>query len=49
MSAELLAKAVALSKAGRQQEARELLVQVITADVHNETAWLWYAYLLPTH
>ena len=47
MSAELLAQAIALSQAGRQQEARELLVQVITADVHSEPAWLLYANALP--
>ena len=48
VSAELLEMAIALSQAGKQQEARELLVQVIAADVHNETAWLWYAQTVPT-
>ncbi len=47
MSAELLEQAIALSQAGRQQEACELLVQVIAADVHNEPAWLLYANALP--
>ncbi len=48
MSAELLEQAIALAQAGKQQEARELLVQVITADVHDEKAWLWYWSSLPT-
>jgi len=46
MSAELVEKAIALAQGGKHQEAGELLVQVITADVHNETAWLWYAFTL---
>lgn len=48
MSEQLLKQAMALSQAGRRQEACELLVQVIAADVHNEMAWLWYAHALPT-
>ena len=48
MSSDLLKQAKALSKAGELKEARELLVQVIAADVHNETAWLWYANSFPT-
>ena len=47
MSAELLEKAIVLAHAGRQQEACELLAQVIAADVHNEPAWLLYANALP--
>lgn len=47
MSAELLEQAIALAQAGKQKEARELLGQVITADVHDETAWLLYADALP--
>ncbi len=49
MSAELRGRAIALSQAGKQPEARELLVQVITADVHDEIAWVWYAHTLPTN
>jgi len=48
MTAELLEQVTALAQAGKQQEARELLVQMIAADVHNETAWLWYAQTLGT-
>ncbi len=48
MSADLLEQAIALSQAGKQQEACDLLVQVIAADVHDEMAWLWYAYTLAT-
>jgi len=48
MSEELLEKGMALAQAGKQKEACELLMQVIGADVHNETAWVWYAQTLPT-
>ena len=37
----LLQKGIALAKAGRHEEARELLLQVIDQDERNETAWLW--------
>jgi hypothetical protein len=37
----LLQQGIALAKAGRQEEARELLLQVIDQDERNETAWLW--------
>jgi hypothetical protein len=49
MSAEALRQAIALAKQGKTQEALELFAQIIRADVKNETAWLWYAYLLPTN
>ena len=49
MSEQLLEQAITLSKAGKQQEACELLVQVIATDVHNEMAWLWYARSLLTN
>ncbi len=37
----LLQQGIALAKAGRHEEARELLLQVIDQDERNETAWLW--------
>ncbi len=47
VSAESLEQAIGLSRAGRQKEACELLVQVIAADVHDEMAWLSYVSALP--
>ena len=43
MSSERLEQGIALSKAGKQAEARELFAQLIAADVHSELGWLWYA------
>ena len=37
----LLQQGIALAKAGRHEEAREMLLQVIDLDERNETAWLW--------
>ena len=37
----LLQQGIALAKAGRREEARALLLQVIDLDERNETAWLW--------
>ncbi len=37
----LLQQGIALAKAGRHEEAREMLLQVIDQDERNETAWLW--------
>jgi len=36
MTAALLERARGLAQAGKQKEARELLVQVIAADVHDK-------------
>ncbi len=41
-SAELIEKAIALAQAGKQREACELLVQVITADANGV-----FAYAMP--
>jgi len=38
---ELLQRGIALAKAGRHEEARDLLLQVIEQDERNESAWLW--------
>ncbi len=37
----LLQQGIALAKAGRRDEARNALLQVIEQDEMNETAWLW--------
>jgi tetratricopeptide (TPR) repeat protein len=37
----LLQQGIALAKAGRHEEARAMLLQVIDLDERNETAWLW--------
>ncbi len=39
--AELLRHGIAAAKAGRKQEARQLLFQVTELDEQNEQAWLW--------
>lgn len=42
MTAEsLLREGIAALKVGRRAEARNLLMQAIEQDEHNETAWLW--------
>jgi tetratricopeptide (TPR) repeat protein len=38
---ETLQRGIALARAGKRAEARELLMQVVEADEQNEQAWLW--------
>ncbi|MCS7260483.1 MAG: hypothetical protein NZ765_06840 [Anaerolineae bacterium] len=38
---ETLDQAIAALKAGKKAEARRLLESILTADRHNEQAWLW--------
>ena len=38
---ELLRRGIAAAKAGRQEEARRLLMQVVELDDHSEQGWLW--------
>jgi len=38
---ELLQQGIALAKAGRRAEARDILLKVIEQDEQNESAWLW--------
>ena len=38
---ELLQQGIALAKAGRREEARNILLQVVEQDERNESAWLW--------
>lgn len=47
MTGDLFKQAVTLARAGRKDEARSLFRQVLRANPHNETAWIWYADTLP--
>ncbi|MBN1137964.1 MAG: hypothetical protein JXM73_15345, partial [Anaerolineae bacterium] len=38
---ELLRQGIAAAKAGQNQQARDLLLQVVDRDESNERAWLW--------
>ena len=38
---DLLQQGIAAAKAGRKEEARRLLTQLVDIDEHNEKAWLW--------
>lgn len=40
-TSDLLQQGIALAKAGRRQEARDILLQVVELDERNESAWLW--------
>lgn len=44
----VLKEAIAVAKAGQRPRARELLLELIEQDPHNEAAWLWLSSLLPT-
>jgi hypothetical protein len=39
--AQLLARAIQMVRERRREEARQLLLQVVERDEHNEQAWLW--------
>lgn len=41
MVSELLKEGIAAAKAGRKEEARRVLTQVVELDEHNEQGWLW--------
>ena len=45
---ELLQKGIALAKAGRREEARNILLQVVEQDERNESAWLWISGVVDT-
>jgi lipoprotein NlpI len=45
---ELLQKGIALAKAGRREEARDILLQVVQQDERNESAWLWISGVVDT-
>jgi len=40
-TSDLLQRGIALAKAGRREEARNTLLQVVELDERNESAWLW--------
>jgi len=48
MTLDRLSEAIALIKAGRQDNARPILLQILKEDPRNETAWLWLVQTLPT-
>jgi hypothetical protein len=43
---DLLQQGIGAARAGRREEARALLMQVVEADERNEQAWLWLAGLI---
>ena len=45
---ELLQRGIALAKAGRREEARDILLQVVEQDDRNESAWLWISGVVDT-
>jgi lipoprotein NlpI len=45
---ELLQRGIALAKAGRREEARDILLQVVQQDERNESAWLWISGVVDT-
>ena len=47
-SAGQLRQAVALARAGRKVEARDILLAVVDEDPHNEMAWMWLSGLVDT-
>jgi len=40
---DLLQQGIVAARAGRREEARALLMQVVEGDERNEQAWLWLA------
>src|SRR4051812_34339969 len=40
---DLLEQGIIAARAGKREEARALLMQVVEDDEHNEQAWLWLA------
>src|SRR5262245_50179489 len=45
---DLLQQGIAAARAGKRDEARALLMQVVEADERNEQAWLWLAGVVDT-
>ncbi len=48
MSSELLKKAIDLSKAGENQDAQDLLRNILREDSRDELAWIWFVGIMPT-
>ena len=40
-TSDLLQQGIAYANAGRREEARDILLQVVELDEQNESAWLW--------
>src|SRR5687767_12342636 len=45
-SAEVLQRAIQAARAGRRDEARDLLLQLVVVDPQNEMAWIWLSGLV---
>ena len=45
-TSDLLQQGIALAKAGRREEARDILLRVVEQDERNESAWLWLSGLV---
>jgi tetratricopeptide (TPR) repeat protein len=45
---EMAQSGIALAKAGRRREARDLLVQLVEVDPNRELAWVWLSELMDT-
>jgi tetratricopeptide (TPR) repeat protein len=45
-SAEVLQRAIQAARAGRRDEARDLLLQLVDVDPQNEMAWIWLSGLV---
>jgi Flp pilus assembly protein TadD len=40
-TSDLLQQGITLARAGRREEARNILLQIVELDERNESAWLW--------
>lgn len=47
-SAEVLQRAIQAARAGKRMEARDLLLELVEVDPHNEMAWMWLSGLVDT-
>lgn len=47
-SSEVVQRAIQSARAGRRTEARDLLLDVVDSDPHNEIAWMWLSGLVDT-
>src|SRR5512138_3913239 len=45
-STEVLQKAIQAARAGRRIEARDLLLELVEMEPHNEMAWMWLSGLV---
>jgi len=47
-SSEVLQRAIQAARAGQKAEARDLLLELVEVDPHNEIAWMWLSGLVDT-